>query len=146
MPVVDYALRRREGDRRRIALIGVSQGRYWIARALAFEHRIGAGVADPGVWNVGDAWMRNLPPFLLAMLDNGKKAEFDATMAVSMKMNPKTKTILDFRMRPFGLASYYDAFRALREYNLKDAAGEIRCPMLVTDPESEQAERAGYHD
>jgi len=66
--VVDYALRRREVDRQRIAPIGVSQGGYWIARALACEHRIGAGVADPGVWNVGDAWVRNLPPFLLAML------------------------------------------------------------------------------
>jgi hypothetical protein len=49
-------------------------------------------------------------------------------MAVGMKMNPKTKAILDFRMRPFGLASYYDAFRAVREYTLKDVAGEIRCP------------------
>jgi hypothetical protein len=137
-PVVDYALRRREVDRKRIALIGVSQGGYWIARALAFERRIGAGVADPGVWNVGDAWTRNLPPFLLDMLDKGKKEQFDATMAVGMKMNPKTKTILDFRMRPFGFASYYDAFRAVREYNLKDVAGEIRCPMLVADPESEQ--------
>jgi hypothetical protein len=30
----------------------------------------------------------------------------------------------------------------VREYNLKDMAAEIRCPMLVTDPESEQSSQA----
>ncbi len=41
-------------------------------------------------------------------------------------------------MRPFGMKSYYDVFHAVQEYNLADAADRIRCPMLITDPESEQ--------
>jgi len=137
-PVVDFALRRPEVEPGRIALIGVSQGGYWVARALAFEHRVAAGVLDPGVWNVADPWIRNLPPFMRDALDQGKKEDFDTKMAVGLKLNPKAKIMLDFRMRPYGFSSYYDAFRAAREYNMKDVAGQIRCPVLITDPESEQ--------
>lgn len=43
-----------------------------------------------------------------------------------------------FRMRPYGTRSYYEAFRDLQQYNLKDVAGQIRCPMLITNPEAEQ--------
>ena len=137
-PVVDYALRLREVDHRHIALIGVSQGGYWAARALAFEHRVAAGVLDPGVWNVADPWTRNLPPFLRADLEQGNKEDFDAKMAMGLKLNPKSKITLDFRMRPYGFSSYFDAFHAVRDYNVKEVAGQIRCPVLVTDPESEQ--------
>jgi hypothetical protein len=40
-------------------------------------------------------------------------------------------------MRPYGVTSYYDAFHVVRQYNLKDVAGQIHCPMLLTNPESE---------
>ena len=36
------------------------------------------------------------------------------------------------------MTSYYDVFRSLRDYNLTDVAGQIRCPMLITNPEAEQ--------
>ncbi len=52
-PVVDFAVAHPEVDGKRIALVGISQGGYWVPRALAFEHRVAAGVADPGVWNLG---------------------------------------------------------------------------------------------
>ncbi len=51
-PVVDYALSRPEVDPKRIALQGISQGGFWVPRALAFERRIAAGIADPGVVDV----------------------------------------------------------------------------------------------
>lgn len=47
-PVVDFAVSRSDVDDQRIALLGVSQAGYWVPRALAFEKRIAAGVADPG--------------------------------------------------------------------------------------------------
>ncbi|MGH9715761.1 MAG: alpha/beta hydrolase family protein [Candidatus Acidiferrales bacterium] len=136
-PVVDYALTRPEVDAKRIALVGISQGGYWAPRALAFEHRIAAGVADPGVWNVAAPWTRNLPKSLVALLDAGKKEEFDGSMAVAMKFSPRSKILLAFRMRPYGMTSYYDVFQAVQQYNLKDVAEQIRCPMLITNPESE---------
>ena len=137
-PVVDAMLRHREVDPRRIALVGVSQGGYWVPRALAFEHRIAAGVADPGVWDVSDAWMRNLPEFVRRVLDAGNKDQFDQMIKMGTAANVRSRMMLRFRMRPYGMTSFYDAFRAVREYNLTEAAGAIRCPMLITDPEGEQ--------
>ncbi|MEV6296629.1 hypothetical protein AB0M41_40835 [Streptomyces sp. NPDC051896] len=46
-PVVDVLLPRPDVDPRRIVLAGISQAGYWVPRALAFEHRIAAAVADP---------------------------------------------------------------------------------------------------
>ncbi|MGA2181439.1 MAG: alpha/beta fold hydrolase [Bryobacteraceae bacterium] len=137
-PVVDAMLRHREVDPKRIALVGVSQGGYWAPRALAFEHRIAAGVADPGVWDVSDPWLRNLPEFVRRMLDGGNKSQFDRVIQTSTASNVRARMGLRFRMRPYGMTSCYDAFHAVEEYNLREVAGRIRCPMLIADPEGEQ--------
>jgi hypothetical protein len=76
-PVVDYALSRPEVDPKRIALQGISQGGFWVPRALAFEKRIAAGIADPGVVDVSTSWTGALPKPLLELLKAGRKAEFD---------------------------------------------------------------------
>jgi hypothetical protein len=136
-PVVDFALAHPEVDAKRIALIGTSQGGYWAPRALAFEHRIAAGVADPGTWNVADVWTRRLPKWFIKLLDAGNKEKFDREVAFGLKLHPRLRITMAFRMRPYGFTSYYDAFHAVRQYNLKDVASQIRCPMLITNPESE---------
>lgn len=133
-PVVDYALTRPEVDPHRIALQGISQGGYWVPRAVAFEHRIAAAIADPGVHDVSTSWTAHLPPELLQLLAAGKKAEFDGIMA---QATPAQRAALRFRMRPYGMASPFDVYRAAMQYNLKGVAGQIRCPMLITDPDNE---------
>lgn len=40
-------------------------------------------------------------------------------------------------MRPFGFASYFDTYKAVKEYNLRDVAGKIQCPLLITSPVNE---------
>jgi hypothetical protein len=134
-PVVDYALSRPEVDPKRIALQGISQGGFWIPRAVAFEKRIAAAVADPGVVDVSTSWTASLPKPMLELLKAGCKAEFDGYM--SKTLNPATKSNLNFRMRPFGFTSYYDTYKAVQEYNLADVAGQIRCPLLITEPANE---------
>ena len=137
-PVVDAMLLRRDVDPKRIGLIGISQGGYWVPRALAFEHRIAAGVADPGVMDVSEPWLSHLPVFVRDALDAKDKTKFDQYLQTGTASNAKARGMLRFRMRPFGMASYYDTFHAVREYNLKEVAGRIRCPMLITAPEDEQ--------
>jgi len=44
--VVDFALKRREVDRNNIALMGISFGGYLVPRAVAFEHRLKACIAN----------------------------------------------------------------------------------------------------
>jgi pimeloyl-ACP methyl ester carboxylesterase len=134
-PVVDFTLTRPEVDPKRIALQGISQGGYWVPRALAFEKRIAAGIADPGVVDVSTSWTASFPTPMLELLKAGRKAEFDAFMAKSL--TPAVKSNLNFRMRPYGFTSYYDTFKATLDYNLTAVAAQIRCPMLITEPANE---------
>ena len=60
-PVVDWLVARPEVDTDKIALQGISQGGYWAPRAAAFEHRLSALVADPGVMRVASSWEQHLP-------------------------------------------------------------------------------------
>jgi pimeloyl-ACP methyl ester carboxylesterase len=134
-PVVDYVLNRPEIDPKRIALQGISQGGYWVPRAVAFEHRIAATIADPGVVDVFTSWAANIPQALQELLHAGKKAEFDSFLSKSL--NPASKATLNFRVRPYGFTSYYDTFKAAQSYNLESVAQQIRCPILITNPANE---------
>lgn len=136
-PVVDYALSRRETDPARIALMGVSQAGYWVPRAMAFEFRVAAAIADPGVMDVSTSWMDLLPPELIAVLDAGDKATFDAALQEAFAEEPALAGMLTLRSRPYGLASPYDTFKAVQEYRLAGVVERIRCPMFVADPEGE---------
>jgi pimeloyl-ACP methyl ester carboxylesterase len=125
-PVVDFALGRASVDPKRIAIQGISQGGYWVPRALAFEKRIAAAIADPGVVDVSASWTATLPPPMLELLKAGRKDEFDGYMA--KMLDPATKNSLVFRMRPYGTNSYYDAFKATMAYDLTPVAGRDRVP------------------
>ncbi len=134
-PVVDFALTLKGTDAKRIALQGISQGGYWVPRAVAFERRIAAAIADPGVVDVSTSWTATLPPPMIQMLKTGQKETFDRVM--DKAMSPEAKKDLAFRMRPYGTTSYYEAFKAATDYNLAGVAGQITCPVLITEPDNE---------
>ena len=136
-PVVDYALTRRETDPARIALMGVSQAGYWVPRAMAFEDRVAAAIADPGVMDVSASWMAFLPPELKALLDAGDKAAFDEALQDGFAEEPALAGTMAFRSRPYGFASPYDTYKAVQEYRLAGVVERIRCPLFVADPEGE---------
>jgi len=134
-PVVDFALSREGVDPKKIAIQGISQGGYWVPRAVAFEKRIAAAIADPGVVDVSTSWTATLPPPMIELLKAGRKDEFDGYM--TKMLDPVTKNSLVFRMRPYGVMSYYEAFKTTMDYNLTDVIGKITCPMLITEPANE---------
>lgn len=72
---------------------------------------------------------------MLALLMANHKTEFDSYMAKTL--DQPTKLNLNFRMRPYGFNSYYDTYKAAMQYNLKEVASRIQCPMLITDPANE---------
>jgi hypothetical protein len=118
-PVVDFVLGRPDVDPKRIAIQGISQGGYWVPRALAFEKRIAAGIADPGVVDVSTSWTETLPKPLLALLKAGRKTQFDEYLAKGL--DPRNRATLSFRMRPFGFQSYFDTYTAVLDDNLRAA-------------------------
>ena len=136
-PVVDWLLTRPEVDAGKIALQGISQGGYWAPRAAAFEHRLAALVADPGVMRVASSWESHLPKELVQLIDDGNQADFDALMGANP--NEQQQALLKWRMAPYGVTSYYDAYVAARAQTLDDATvAQIQCPTLVLDPDHEQ--------
>jgi hypothetical protein len=138
-PVVDHLVTRPDVDPARLALLGVSQGGYWVPRAVAFEHRIAAAVADPGVMDVSYAMWSQLPHHYVKQLEAGEQEKFDHSMATAAKFTKSLRALLALRSRPYGTSSPFEFFTAARDYQLTDELiGEIRCPMLVTDPDNEQ--------
>jgi hypothetical protein len=138
-PVVDHLLTRPDVDAGKIALLGVSQAGYWVPRSVAFEHRIAAAVADPGVVDVSTTMTGQVPHFLVKMIEAGEKEKFDKDMALALRFSAATRSMMAFRMRPYGTTSPYEFFTAARAYALTDEViGQITCPVLVTDPDHEQ--------
>jgi hypothetical protein len=107
-----------------------------VTRALAFEHRFVAAVVDPGVMDVSVPWLTALPPQFAAVLKSGDKETFNSMMAAAMK-NPKMAEVVAARGRPFAKPTPYDTFIAAMTYNVRDVVGQIKTPMLITDPDEE---------
>jgi hypothetical protein len=140
-PVVDAMVARPDVDPGRIALIGVSQAGYWVPRALAFEHRFAAAVADPGVVDVSTSWLEPLPGFMRAQLqDPSKKDAFDKEMGWTERFSRSTRATLHFRGEPYGVAggSPFDLYQEVMRYRLGDEVKQVTTPLLITEPEDEQ--------
>lgn len=138
-PVVDFALARPDVDPSRIALLGVSQAGYWVPRAAAFEHRIAAAVADPGVYRLWTNWFDGLPEELQHLFECRDRERFDEFMQQGLQdAPPELRFALRKRTKPFLRRSLYDLLTDVRRYDLSDVAYQIECPMLVTDPDGEQ--------
>ena len=80
-PVIDTLIERPDVDASALTGYGVSQGGYWVTRAIAFERRLVAAVADPGCVDVSESWTRHLAPPVAEMLESGQKDAFNAAMA-----------------------------------------------------------------
>jgi hypothetical protein len=137
-PVLDFALDLDGVDRDRVVLLGVSQAGYWVPRAVAFEQRIAAAVADPGVWDVGTSWSGHLPPPMIELLNGGERDQFNRFLEQGMSESPAQRGTLAFRMRPYEGETPYDVYRSLDDYTLDGVADRIKCPILITDPDHEQ--------
>jgi hypothetical protein len=139
-PVVDYLLTRDDVDPGKLALYGVSQAGYWVPRALAFEHRFVAAIADGGVVDVARSWYQYIPHVILSAYLKGDKERFDKEMAWAFHV-PGTaagKQRWNFRSRPYGVSGYSEGLDAVAQYNVTDVAGQITTPLYVIDADGDQ--------
>lgn len=144
-PIVDFLLTRTDVDPGKLVLTGVSQGGYWAPRAAAFEQRLAAVVADPGVVQVWQSWVSNMPPEAIEGLFNTTgaeqeqiAAELDAGLAEMAAHDPALAFTVAFRTYPYGTDSLSDALLQAHEMDLTDLAKNIVMPILILDPEGEQ--------
>jgi prolyl oligopeptidase family protein len=139
-PVVDYLMTREDVDPDQLTLYGVSQAGYWVPRALAFEHRFAAAIADGGVVDAARAFHQYIPHRILAAYLKGDKERFDKEMEFGFRL-PGTRTgklRWNFRSRPYGVTGYSALLDAVAQYTVADIAGQITTPLYITDPDGDQ--------
>lgn len=138
-PVVDFLMARDDVAEDKIVLSGISQGGYWILRALAFEHRIAAGIADPGVMDVSAAMMEKMGKHLFNTFEKGDADKFNKEIKMGLRFIGKAKRQeLEFRMKPYCTDNYFDWLQTARKFNVRDVITQIKCPVFIADPEDEQ--------
>ena len=139
-PLVDFLSDRPEVDASKIVLYGASQAGYWVPRAAAFEHRLAAVIADPGVVDVSTSWKDHIPKELVALLDAADETAFNVAMeSASQEMSPAMQQEFAWRAKPYGeQPSIYATFKTAEQYRLGELAKHIETPIMITDPEGEQ--------
>ncbi|GAA4915841.1 prolyl oligopeptidase family protein [Actinomycetospora succinea] len=135
-PVVDTLVARPDVDARALVGYGISQGGYWLPRALAFEHRFAAAVVDGGVVDVARSWNRTIPAQLLDLLRAGDRDGFNTAIA-SGPADPVRARTFAFRAKPYGGDTPYDVFAAAQRFTLEGLTDRITTPLLITDPDDE---------
>ena len=148
-PVVDWLLTRPEVDRNRMAITGWSMCGESVIRAAAFEHRLAAVVADPGVL---DAWQA-FPPFLQKIFAGAApKAEVNRIWRTDIvpALTAAERFTFAKRSELFGpqylaagragrvLTDVYDLGRTIMQVNCASTAARVRSPTLVLNYQDEQ--------
>jgi hypothetical protein len=137
-PVIDFLVARSEVDSTRLAIYGISQAGYWVPRALAFEHRIAAAIADPGVVDVSTSWTSHLPSSLTKLLEDNETEKFDRELGFGLKLSPETERTWNFRARPYREDGFAATIDAVKKYALGAEAAKISTPLFITAPDDEQ--------
>ena len=136
-PVVDYAITLKEVDAGRIALMGISFGGYLAPRAVAFEKRIKACIANGGVYDFH--MTAHLTQDLETYLDTPEGAEqIDKAIYSKMKTNPSFRWVMANGMFTFRAKSPSEWCKMTRPYTMKDVAAKITCHILIVDSEGDR--------
>ncbi len=113
---------------------------YLVTRAAAYEHRLAAVVADPGVVDAFISWSQGLPKALLELLEAGNHKEFMAYWNEGQSYVPEAERFqLAKRLEIYPGHDVYEQLRHARKYKLtRQIVGRIDAPMAVLAPELEQ--------
>jgi hypothetical protein len=151
-PVVDYLRCRPDVDPGRIVLNGSSLGGELVIRAAAFEHRLAAVVADPGILSIWLAWQQG-EPAITGLFDKGlTKAQVNA--AWQQEIVPQLTAVDRYNIakraegygRQFLLAAragkvfgdLYDFGTTVMKFSCADVAHQVTAPALVTSYANDQ--------
>jgi pimeloyl-ACP methyl ester carboxylesterase len=135
-PVVDFALKQHEVDPEKLALMGISFGGYLAPRAVAFEHRIKACIANGGVYDFYDNVIKKIPGNVEEILSDTKASEeFNKDIFTTMETDITVGWFFGNGMWVFGAKSPIELIKMLKPYSMKNIVDNITCHMLVVDSE-----------
>lgn len=131
-PVVDYLFTRPDVDAARIGLMGISMGGWLALRAAAFEHRVAAVISNDGVYDLGAAFTRSLPPQLRHLLEGGDLAALNQALKEHPRdphVPPQMRWAIGHGLWSFNVDSSAKFFTKAATMTLKGLEDKIRCPV-----------------
>jgi hypothetical protein len=138
-PVVDFALQQPEVDPQGLVLMGLSFGGALAPRAAAFEPRLAALIANPGVLDWHAAMMRQLAAFPgLQQILTTSPESFDASVGFIVADSPPARWWFKDAMWKHGARTPSDLIEKLRPFTNVGLAQDIRCKTLVMDGVAEE--------
>jgi len=121
--------------------MGISFGGYLAPRAVAFEKRIKACIANGGVYDFHATARMTAKDE--KDLDSPKGAEeFDRFMYEKMKTDPSFRWVMANGLFTFGAKSPSEWLKMTRAYTLQNVAGKITCPCSSLIPKEARICRA----
>ncbi len=127
-------------DMQRAVLMGLSFGGYLAPRAAAFEPRLYALVADPGVLSWAESMLRHFEdiPGILPLHAKGPAA-FDRAIAAISTVMPDADWYFNDVTWKHGVDTPHDVIDELRKYDNHDHVHRIRCKTLILEGVGEDA-------
>jgi len=130
--VVDYALSLPFVDEDKVAYMGISMGGYLAPRAVAFDDRVDALIANSGLYKLYESAYAIFPEEQLALVDEAPE-QFNALVAEMATQDISIQWLFDNSQWRFGSEDYADFMRGQREYTLEHVVANIKPPTLVTE-------------
>ncbi len=139
---ISWLLRRKDVDPRRLALMGISLGGYFVVRAAAFDNRIKALIPNSPIVDL-HAYMSSvagIDPALLppeygmthAELENPKTIKDKAFRGIVEGMPPSNRANAMAVMDRFGQKTVRNAFAFMKTFRVdRDDLRNITCPSLA---------------
>jgi len=131
-PAIDFGLTLDGVDKDKIAIYGISMGGYLIPRAAAFDSRAKACIANGGVSNFYEPFVRNFPKDFIALNDSNPEQFNQEFTAIDRKI-VEAKWFMENGMWTFNVKTPSDFLNALKKYNLSGVAEKIKCKTIIID-------------
>ncbi len=129
--VLNFCVEHPGVDQERLALLGISFGGYFAARAAAFEKRIKALIANSPILNLHDylAAFTGEDPAEAPEEENFRLEDIPGIPEKFMSKHDKF--VSANLIKRFGQPTFKDTFVYLREFSVEEAVSNLQCPCLA---------------